>query len=229
MCGRYTLHHKTSNVAKHFGVTGTLLDIPENYNAAPGQIMPVITEDDNGRRLELMKWGLVPGWAKDPRIGYKLINARAETLFDKPVWRNLIRRRRCLIPADGFYEWQKVTEGQKLVKQPFYVHPKQTELFAFAGVWDAWHDVEGMEWKTYSIITTDANAEMSTVHDRMPVILHPDDEAAWLAPAHNDDRSFIDSLLHPYDDGGLEMYEVSSEVNATRNNDKMLIYPLNPK
>lgn len=188
--------------------------------------MPIITETEAGRELELMKWGLVPSWSKDPKIGYKLINARAETMFEKPVWRGVIRKRRCLVPADGFYEWKKLTEDKKTPKQPYYIHPKQTDLFAFAGVWESWHDVEGKEWKTYSIITTEPNKEMASIHNRMPVILHPEDEADWLNPSHNNDRSTIENLLHPYHDGGLEMYKVSPDVNSPRHNDEHLIYAL---
>lgn len=225
MCGRYTLT-KGKYLAKRFDLPKAPKDVKPNYNVAPGQTMPVITESETGRQLELMKWGLVPVWAKDPNIGYKLINARSETMFDKPMWRNVIRKKRCLIPADGFYEWQKLAGGKKVQKQPFYIHPKQLDLFAFAGVWETWKDAEGMERKTYSIITTEPNKEMAKIHNRMPVILHREDEADWLSPAHNDDQKAIDALLHPYEDGGLEMYEVSQDVNSPRNNDAHLIYAL---
>jgi putative SOS response-associated peptidase YedK len=225
MCGRYTLHQKSKDISKRFNVAAPQ-DIHDNFNVAPGQIMPIVTETEAGRQLELMKWGLVPAWAKDPKIGYKLINARAETMFEKPMWRNAIRKRRCLVPADGFYEWKKLTDDKKARKQPYYIHPKQTELFAFAGIWESWHDAEGMEWKTYSIITTEPNKEMADIHDRMPVILHKEDESSWLDPSHNNDQSAIESLLHPYEDNGLDFYEVSPDVNSPRNNDKHLIYAL---
>jgi len=225
MCGRYTLHQKTKDIAKRFNVAAPQ-DIHDNFNVAPGQIMPIITQTESGRQLELMKWGLVPVWAKDPKIGYKLINARAETMFEKPMWRNAIRKRRCLVPADGFYEWKKLTEDKKARKRPYYIHPKQTDLFAFAGIWESWHDAEGLEWKTYSIITTEPNKEMAKIHDRMPVILHKEDEPAWLDPGHNDDQSAIEPLLLPYHDDGLDLYEVSADVNSPRNNDEHLIYAL---
>jgi putative SOS response-associated peptidase YedK len=228
MCGRYTLHKKTKEIAKRFDAKESVKDIRENYNVAPGQIMPVITENDEGRTLELMKWGLVPFWAKDPNIGYKMINARAESVFEKPAWRNVIKNKRCIIPADGFYEWDKILDNAKKVqKQPYYIHPKQTNLFGFAGVWETWKDVEGLEWKTYSIITTEANKEMSAVHDRMPVILHQEDESSWLSHSYDGDRGAIEALLRPYEDGGLEMFEVSRDVNVTKNNDERLVYPLN--
>jgi putative SOS response-associated peptidase YedK len=229
MCGRYTLHQKTEKIAKRFNLATTPDKIAENYNVAPGQIMPVITEDEQGRHLEFMKWGLVPVWAKDPAMGYKLINARSESIFEKPMWRSVIKRKRAIIPADGFYEWKKrpdLSSKTKSKKQPFYIHPKQTELFGFAGIWETWKDAHGQELKTYSIITTEPNKEMSRIHDRMPVILHAGDEASWLSPAHNDDRSAIEALLLPYEDNGLEIYEVNTDVNAVRNNTKELIYPL---
>jgi putative SOS response-associated peptidase YedK len=227
MCGRYTLHTKTDEIAKRFDLKTVPKDIPENFNVAPGQIMPVITEDEGGRKLELMKWGLVPFWAKDPRIGYKLINARDDTIFVRPMWRTAVLKRRALIPADGFYEWKKFEdEDSKERKQPFYIRPKHEDLFAFAGVWETWQDAEGQKLKTYSIITTDPNKEMSSVHNRMPVILHQDDEASWLEPSKAT-REEVEPFLHPYEDNGLEMYEVSSDVNVTRNNDRKLIYPLN--
>jgi len=187
--------------------------------------MPVIVEDEGSRTLELMKWGLIPTWSKDPRIGYKLINARDDGIFDKPIWRGVILHKRALIPADGFYEWKRSLDpGGR--KRPFYIHPKREELFAFAGVWETWKNSEGVEQKTFSIITTEPNKEMAEVHNRMPVILHREDEASWLEPSKVT-RDSIEPLLRPYEDNGLEMYEVSSDVNVVRNNEAKLIYPLN--
>lgn len=225
MCGRYTLHKKVDELAKRFNLATVPKDIPENYNVAPGQIMPVIVEEEGERKVELMKWGLIPVWAKDSKIGYKLINARDDSIFDKPMWRSVILKKRALIPADGFYEWKRPS-NPKGRKQPFYIHPKHDDLFAFAGVWETWKDVEGKEWKTYSIITTEPNKEMSSVHNRMPVILHHEDEASWLKSS-NVTRSDIEPYLRPYEDNGLDMFEVSSDVNVVRNNDERLIYPLN--
>lgn len=214
-------------LAEHYNLAAKPPDIPPNYNVAPGQILPVITAGQDGQsRLEMMKWGLVPFWAKDPKIGYKLINARDDTVFTKPMWRSVILRKRALIPASGFYEWKKPPEGTKEPKRPYYIYPGQTELFSFAGVWDSWKDVEGLEWKTYSIVTTAPNKEMAAIHNRMPVILRPQDEAAWLDPSKNT-REAVEPFLHPYEDGGLEMFEVSTDVNVTRNNDEQLILPVN--
>ena len=229
MCGRYTLHQKTDAIATRFNLATIPGVISPNYNVAPGQTMPIITEDEQGRHLEFMKWGLVPVWAKDPKMGYKLINARSESIFEKPMWRSVIKRKRAIVPADGFYEWKKLADQSsksKVAKQPYFIHPKQTDLFGFAGVWETWKDANGQELKTYSIITTEPNKEMCAVHDRMPVILHKEDEASWLSPDHNDDRSTIESLLRPYEDDGLDMYKVSVDVNAVQNNTNKLIYPL---
>jgi putative SOS response-associated peptidase YedK len=224
-CGRYVLKSNAEDIAKHYNLAQPPPGLKPNYNVAPGQILPVVTAGGGQNRLEMMKWGLVPFWAKDPKIGYKLINARDDTIFEKPVWRSVILRKRALIPADGFYEWQKPADA-KAPKRPFLIRPRQTGLFSFAGVWDSWKDAEGLEWKTYSIVTTSPNKEMASIHNRMPVILRPEDEPAWLDPA-NDTRATVEPFLHPYEDKGLNIFEVSTEVNATRNNDAKLILPIN--
>lgn len=191
--------------------------IEPTYNAAPTNFMPVITLEG----FELMRWGLIPRWAKDEKIGYRMINTRAESVFDKPVWKSVTMRCRCLVPANGFYEWQPLSSG----KQPYYVHPKGVPIFSFAGLCETWqHD--GAQWHTYSIITTEANKEMRPIHDRMPVILQSDDEARWL---HADRREDIEPLLHPYHDGGLDLYRVSTAVNTVGTNDKSLIEQLNSR
>ena len=218
------MHQKTADLAKRYNLATIPDSISKNFNVAPGQVMSVITESESGKpTIELMKWGLIPVWAKDPRIGYKMINARSETIFEKPAWRSVIKKKRCLIPADGFYEWKKQSDAK--VKQPFYIHPKQFELFSFAGVWESWKDENNNEIRTYSIITTEPNKEMSSVHDRMPVILHPEDEASWLEPSKVT-RDDIEPLLRPFEDNGLEIYEVSKDVNTVKNNDEHLIYAL---
>jgi len=226
MCGRYTLHKKAKVLAKRYNLATMPNDMQENFNVAPGQIMPVITADELGQpHLEFMRWGLIPTWAKDPSIGVRLINARDDTIFEKPMWRGLALKKRALIPADGFYEWKRLPEGNKERKQPFYIHPKHLDVFSFAGVWETWKDVEGNELKTYSIITTEPNEEMSSVHNRMPVILRPEDEASWLEPSKVI-REEIEPFVHPYEDQGLEMYEVCKDVNSAANNDEHLIYAL---
>jgi putative SOS response-associated peptidase YedK len=190
-------------------------------------MMPVIIQKDDKRVVESMKWGLIPHWAKDDKIGYKLINARSEGAFDKPTWRGPVKHHRCLVPAHGFYEW-KVIEGSK-TKQPYFIRPQDQELFAFAGVYDTWRDPGGNEIRSYSIMTTEPNAEMTGIHNRMPVILHPDDEGLWLDPSL-EERDVLEALLQPYEDGKLEMYEVSRDVNVVRNGEQYgdkLIYPIN--
>lgn len=169
----------------------------------------------------MMRWGLIPPWAKDEKIGYKLINARAETLFEKPMWRTAVTKRRCLIPANGFYEWQKQEDG----KHPYFIHPSDIEIFSFAGLWETWKH-EGREWHTYSIITTEPNKEMEKIHNRMPVILHPSDESQWLQA---DNQKEIEALLLPYTDNGLDMYEVGKAVNVATTNHATLIGPINSK
>ena len=215
MCGRYVLYDlETLNAS--YPVPGEY-DLEPSYNVAPTQTMPVVTEDG----VQLMRWGLIPKWAKDDKIGYRLINARSETIFDKPIWKSVITKRRCLVPANGFYEWQKREDG----KQPYYIYVKDQKLFMFAGVWETWlHN--NKEWHTYSILTTVPNKEMSELHDRMPVILHAADHAQWLAADRKED---IVPLLMPYEHGHLDMFEVSKDVNVVRTNDNRLITPLNSK
>ncbi len=213
MCGRYVLYD-TDDIPERFGYN-TADDFHANYNVAPSQMMPVITQDG----LKQMRWGLIPQWAKDEKIGYKLINARSETVFEKPMWKGLIKRKKCLIPANGFYEWKRLDGG----KQPYFIHPKDQGLFAFAGLWETWKH-EGKEWETYTILTTEPNLEMENIHNRMPVILHRDDEDNWLGL---DDEKEIQRLLRPYEDNELEIYTVSKEVNTTAINNKTLIGPIN--
>lgn len=215
MCGRYVLYD-FNELCNEYPLLEELTISP-NYNVAPTQIMPVVT--DNG--VQHMRWGLIPKWAKDDKIGYSLINARSETVFEKPMWKSLVTTHRCLVPANGFYEWQKRPDG----KQPFYIHPKNQHLFMFAGIWDVWkHD--SREWYTYSILTTTPNEQMKQIHDRMPVILHKADEAQWLAADRHDD---IEPLLSPYDDDDLDMFEVSKSVNVVKTNEKDLILPINSR
>ncbi len=216
MCGRYAIF-TINDIEDRFDVSTGDLDLTANYNAAPGMQHPVITQDG----IELMHWGLIPTWAKDEKIGYKMINARSESVFEKATWKRLITRKKCLIPANGFYEWQKRETG----KQPFYIHPHNEELFAFAGLWETWSH-EGKEKNTYTILTTTPNEEMERIHNRMPVILHKENEAQWL---YSDSPEDIKVLLSPYDNNGLDLYEVSTKVNTARINNNMLIGPLNSR
>ncbi|HET9098732.1 MAG TPA: SOS response-associated peptidase [Candidatus Saccharimonadales bacterium] len=225
MCGRYGFY-KVDEFGERFGVKPPAFTIKDNYNAAPGQILPVIMQSEYGKTLEPMKWGMIPAWAKDDRIGYKMINARSETLFEKSAWRGPIKYHRCLVPARGFYEWDKIQIDGKAAKQPYYIRPEGQDLFVFAGVFDTWHDLQGNEIWSYAIVTTRANKEMSAIHDRQPVILKPRDEALWLEPSLQD-RGAIEDILRSYDDVKWNMVEVSRDVNVIRNNDERLIYPIN--
>jgi putative SOS response-associated peptidase YedK len=222
MCGRYALY-ETDRLTDRFvadDMTGGAI-VHKNYNVAPEQTMPVIIKDETGRHLDLMRWGIPRFIGKNVRK--ELINTRSESAFT-PFWRKLVSTRRILVPANGFYEWQRRPEGPK---QPYLIRPKAEGLFAFAGIWSIWQDEAGQDWRAYSIMTTEANEEMASIHNRMPVILHEKDESAWLDPAHDNDIEAIGSLLRPYEDDGLDMYEVSRDVNVARNNYDRLIYPLN--
>lgn len=218
MCGRYTLGTKPSKLAEHYGLSGVPKGLRPNYNVAPAQTMSVIVESKNGgRQLEMMRWGIHRNLGKD--LAKELINTRADKAFGG-FWKRTVLGRRCLIPADGFYEWKKTKDG----KVPFFIHPKVIDLYSFAGIWDTWKSDEGHEIKTYSIMTTEPNKEMKAIHDRMPVILHPEDEASWLEPSSDEKK--LGQLLFPFEDNGLEIYEVSRDVNSPRNNDESLLKPV---
>lgn len=206
MCGRFTLRTPAAEVARHF----RLPDVPDldaRYNIAPSQDIPVIRPgQERQRELVFCRWGLVPFFAKDPSAGRQPINARCETVATSPMFRAAIRRRRCLIPADGFYEWKRV--GSK--KQPFYIRLKSNEPFAFAGIWERWG--ENDELQTCAMLTTDANELMQPIHDRMPVLLPPDAYELWLDP-EVEDITRIKHLFEPYPAGEMEAYAVSTDVN----------------
>jgi len=215
MCGRYVLY-EVDELRDLFNVEG-LQDLEPNYNTAPTHLMPVYTAEG----LDRMRWGLIPSWAKDEKIGYKLFNTRSETVYEKPMWKGIVKRNRCLIPANGFYEWKKSDDG----KTPFYIHLPDEKLFSFAGIWETWKH-EGKEWQTFSIMTTTPNKEMANIHDRMPVIIDRSDYDMWLSA---DDQSDIEALLQPIKDGSLVMHEVSKDVNTVKTNNDELLKPINSK
>src|SRR5215216_4713323 len=169
MCGRYTLRTPVDTLAEAFEIEEYPSSITPSYNIAPTQEVAAVVEEDEKRKLEMLRWGLIPSWAKDPAIGNKMINARAETVAEKPSFRSAFKVRRCLILADGFYEWQKTDNG----KQPYYIKMQDGSPFAFAGLWEIWQN--GEEIRSATIITTDANDLMNEIHHRMPVILPPED------------------------------------------------------
>ena len=176
MCGRYTLRTPVDSLVEAFDIVDYPSSLTPSYNIAPTQEVAAVVEEDEKRKLEMFHWGLIPSWAKDPSIGNKMINARAETVSEKPSFRKAFKVRRCLILADGFYEWQKTDNG----KQPYYIKMQDDSPFAFAGLWEIWQN--GEEIRSATIITTEANDLMNEIHHRMPVILPPEDYGMWLVP-----------------------------------------------
>lgn len=222
MCGRYNIIPDAPAWVTAFGLSENagkgISEMSPNYNVAPTQDVSFVRKNiENGEReLVLAHWGLIPFWAKDTKIGYRMINARAETVAEKPAFRAAFRKRRCLIPANGFYEWKKSGSA----KQPYLIRMKNEKPFAFAGLWEGWHNVEDdTNLQSCTIIVTEANEFMTQIHDRMPVILNPDDYGRWL-DSDNDDGI---SLLTPCPDDWLDAYPVSTHVNSPRNNDPQCI------
>jgi len=220
VCGRFTLTTNLGAIAARFGVARFLEEVGPRYNIAPTQTV-IVVNDDGTRHLAHMQWGLIPSWAKDPTIGNRMINARAETVATKPAFRVALRKRRCLIPADGFYEWQPV--GRR--KQPVYITLKTREPFSFAGLWAAWTAPDGKDIKTCTIITTEANDLLTSIHDRMPVILTREAERVWLDPTIQD-RAQLLPLLTPYPSEEMETYPVSTWVNNPTHDTQQCMIPL---
>lgn len=207
MCGRFTIAAGPEYISEYFHIDGPIPDFQPSWNITPGGDIPVICElPGNARSCSLMHWGLIPHWAKQPESKYKMINAKAETLTQRPAYRDAYKHRRCIIPASGFYEWQATASG----KQPYYIHPKNDGLLALAGLWEYWEGEHVIN--SCTIITTDANPLLQSIHDRMPVILAAQDHADWLDP-HNTETAALDSLLAPCDTALLDMYRVSPAVN----------------
>lgn len=216
MCARFVFFSGRA-FGEEFGVVA-VPDITPRYNIAPTQLVLGVVQTPEGREVAEFQWGLVPGWAQDPTTGTKLINARAETLAEKPSFKEAYRKRRCLIPTDGFYEWK----GPPKDKQPYYVtcehHP-----FAFAGLWERWRGPEG-ELLTCTLVTTEANGLMEQFHDRMPAILSPDEYAMWLDP--DAPQPVLDGLLDPYPANEMSTYTVGKAVGNSKNDDPSLIEPV---
>jgi putative SOS response-associated peptidase YedK len=224
MCGRYRLTRRKQLIEEHFAAVSEEDEWNPRYNIAPTQPVPVIRQNpkEPRRELSLMRWGLIPSWAKDPHGGARMINARSETVGTMPAFRDAVQSRRCLIPADGFYEWLRTGKA----KQPYCFEVNNGELFAFAGIWDRWKDPSSNWVKTCSILTTTPNAVTSAVHDRMPVILDPDGYDLWLDPGVRDAR-VISDLLKPYA-GLMRSYPVSTRVNHVTNDDAECAAPVEP-
>jgi putative SOS response-associated peptidase YedK len=225
VCGRFTLRASPEAVAEHFGLDEPP-ELSARYNIAPGQDLATIRAAGGGesRQLTTCNWGLVPGWAKAPSIGHRMINARAETVAEKPAFRSAFRRRRCLIPADGFYEWA----SGPAPKQPYHIARKDRALFGFAGLWEMWRSQDGRELQSCTIVTTRANATLQGVHARMPVILDPSDYAPWLDPAVADVER-LRELLAPCPESWLVLQTVGLRVNDPRNDDPECAAPAPPE
>lgn len=226
MCGRYVSSMPPADLAAYLHVDEVKADdLPQSWNVAPTDPVYAAAESKDGvRQLGTFKWGLVPSWSKDPKGGARMINARSETLLDKPAFRKAFEARRCLIPADGFYEWLRRDDRPK---QPVFVRRRDGAPMVFAGLWEVWRDPEEPEspWlRTCTVITTEANALVAPVHDRMPVILQPDAFDAW-TDRDNKDAAALHRLLAPIDPDVLELWPVSDRVNSVRNNGPELIEP----
>jgi len=215
MCGRYELHTNPAAIALAFGLAHPP-DLQPRYNVAPTQMIPVVRHNANGEReLVQVRWGFVPRWAKDPSIGARMINARAETIASKPAFRNAFQRHRCLVPADGFYEWRPGPRG----KQPMRIARADGQPFGMAGLYERWRSPDGEVLDTCTILTTHANALLAGMHERMPVIVPPDRYEHWLDAANVE----VSDLFAPCTDVELRVHPVSTRVNAVRNDDAALI------
>jgi putative SOS response-associated peptidase YedK len=218
MCGRYTLKTPAGVLTERFDIEESSTSITSSYNIAPTQQVATVLAENGKRKLEMLHWGLIPSWAKDPKVGNRMINARAETVAEKPSYRKAFQERRCLIVADGFYEWQKTDNG----KQPFYIRMEDESPFAFAGLWESWRN--GGEIRSCTIITTTPNELAASIHNRMPVILHPEDYDMWLDPDF-EEREPLTSLLKPFPAEAMEAYPVSRRINKPANNDAGVVEP----
>lgn len=228
MCGRFVAASAPADIAAYFDALLPDAVLPPKYNVAPTDDIYAVVDHGEGRRLEVFSWGLVPFWAKDRKIAAKMINARAETLNDKPVFAELLAKKRCLIPADGFYEWKHLANAsaaKKTTKQPYYITRPDGEPLAMAGLWTTWRDKSQPDSErlyTATIITTAANATVSPLHDRMPVMVPMSRWSTWLDPDMHDRRDLQQFLL-PAPDNLLELYAVSTDVNSVRNQSPHLI------
>lgn len=220
MCGRFTNAITWRELVELYHIHDQpALNLKPRYNVAPSQDIPIVRPADGGREIAIARWGLVPFWAKDLKVGYKMINAKAETIDEKPSFRNAFKARRCLIPADGFYEWKKLDDGSK---QPYRLCLADRQPFAFAGLWER---NDGLDVTSCTIVTTEPNEIAAQIHNRMPVILPPEDYEAWLSPETG--PAGAKALLRPYE-GEMIAYPVSKDVGSPKNDGPELIEPLDP-
>jgi putative SOS response-associated peptidase YedK len=213
MCGRYTITVTEEELMLRFMLEESTPFYAPRYNVAPSQLVPAVINDGEENKLVQLRWGLIPFWAKDAKIGYKMINARVETVAEKPAYRTSLKTKRCIIPADGFYEWKITEDG----KQPMRILMKSGELFGMAGLYDTWESPEGEKISSCTIITTSPNKTMEGIHDRMPIILRTQDEATWLDRSIQDVRLLQDLIIKPYPDVEMRVYPVTKAVGNVKN------------
>ena len=225
MCGRFAQTKELTILISRFHFIIEDLELRKRYNIAPGQDAAVIVFEKNARRLKMMRWGLIPFFTKESPSSGRMINARSETLGQKPSFRNCLKNKRCLVPADGYYEWKKIPG--ETTKIPLFFSLKNGAPFAFAGLWDSWENPEGVLLNSFTIITTTANEKGRQIHDRMPVILSPKDEDLWLEPSMKNTEKLI-SVLKPYPAKDMELYEVSPLVNSPANDVPQCIERVSP-
>ena len=218
MCGRFAITLVHGFFAR-FAVTDQEVQLVPRFNIAPTQTVPVIVRGSPNRAIP-MRWGLIPFWAKDPKIGNRLINARAESVSTKPAFRGALKKRRCIVPTTGFYEWRR----EDKVKTPFYVHMKDNSFFGLAGMYDKWRRPDGSTLQTFTIITTTPNSVLEKIHNRMPVILKPEQEEDWLSNAELSAKA-LEGFFKPYPSRSMTAYEVSRTVNSPANDSPELILP----
>lgn len=222
MCGRYTLIRLADFTDMFPWIRGPQIDPPPRYNIAPTQPIAAVL-NDGSNQIDYVRWGLIPSWAKDESIGNRMINARGETLAEKPSFRTALKRRRCLIPASGFYEWKKHENAK--TKTPMYIRMKGARPFAFAGLWDTWHSPDGSELRSCTIITGEPNELIKDIHNRMPAILQEKDYQKWLIPGEQPFETLL-PLLAPYPAEAMEAYPVRSVVNSPTNDLEACIEPI---
>ena len=219
MCGRFSFSPLAKIIEDRFDVKVDKTRYKRRYNSAPSQDLAVISNSNPGE-LSFYRWGLIPFWAKDKSIGNKLINAKAETIAGKPSFKNSLKRKRCLVLSDGFYEWKTISKKEKI---PYRITMGDNNLFAMAGIWDSWKDETGLTINSFAIITTSPNKLMENIHSRMPVIISPNDEKLWLS---NDDTTFLQSLLKPFPETHMTAFPVSNLVNSPANDRLEVMNPV---
>jgi putative SOS response-associated peptidase YedK len=227
MCGRYALTHPPDVLAAIFRLAESPAQLQLRYNIAPTQHVPVVVQTSHGRELQQMRWGLIPCWARDASIGNKMINARSESVGEKRVFRTALQRRRCIVPASGFFEWKKMGK----TKQPYYIHRADGQPLGLAGLWETWRNADqggGEQVRSFTILTTDASEAVRDLHDRMPVILEPEAFDRWLDPKIDDAASLQELLVAP-PEGVLAMHPVSTRVNSPANDAPSVLEQCEPE